>query len=135
MEFRLENQPDTEWHAQVYLRFEPSSSSRENHNNETLFGPIITSKEELESMLRRAQMAVLNPMVNSQSFVDLDLKAVGDYSYPFGNEPPLSFSSDVVCLTVWGPDVPDLSFIDLPGLPNDHWSLVCGGSSLTRMLL
>lgn len=35
----------------------------------------------------------------------------------FSNQ--LTFSSNVVCINVSGPDVPDLSFIDLPGV----WSI------------
>lgn len=125
MECRLEQQSGVEWHAQVYLRFETDSASREIRDvKETSFGPIITSKEELERMLRRAQLAILNPTANPQSFVDLDLDTISDRSSPFGKKSQLPFSSNVVCVTVRGPDVPDLSFIDLPGTSKHYGACV-----------
>lgn len=116
MECRLEQQSDVEWHAQVYLRLETDSNFREIRDvKETPFGTLITSKEELEKMLRRAQLAILHPSVSSERFVEFDLATYDEKTPPLGAETSLPFSSNVVCVTVWGPEVPDLSFIDLPG--------------------
>ncbi len=109
MEFRLSYSEDA-WRSQVSLRFEKNSAGNQLTNvREHKFGPIIHSKNELEDMLRRAQIAVLNPSTPAAHFETADLQ----HTSMLENE--LSFSPNVVCVDVSGPDVPDLSFIDLPG--------------------
>lgn len=111
MELRLAYSP-AEWHCQVYLRFEKDDyGNRLPDVTERPFGPVLLVKKELEVMLRRAQLAVLNPMTPMDDFLDLDVDT------DFANQLP--FSSNVVCINVSGPDIPDLSFIDLPGVLDD----------------
>lgn len=117
MECRLVKRPGVSWHCQVFLRIETDRYSRQVRDiKETPFGGIIRSTQALEVMLRRAQLAILNPSVNPRRFVKFDVSTLSDGIPPLGSEEQMAFSANVVCVTVWGPDVPDLSFIDLPGV-------------------
>ena len=115
MECRLSNSTGP-WKCQILLRFEKDESG--NPLPETVeenFGPVIFDRCELEPMLRRAQLAILNPSKPPSEFVDYDLDLVVPGHVPAGSSRQLQFSSNVVCIDLSGPDVPDLSFIDLPG--------------------
>lgn len=115
MECRL-TRSDGPWKCQVLLRFERSEDeTRLNDVREVRFGPLLTNEGELEGVLKRAQLAILNPSVESERFVDLDLSTVVSNVPPLGSRRQLSFSSNVVCLDVTSPLLTDLSFIDLPG--------------------
>jgi hypothetical protein len=87
----------------------------QKRKTESTFGSIVHDTVELEKVLRRAQLAILNPSLPPIAFVDFDLDSLQDGVPPLGSNEQLAFSSNVVCLDVSGPDVPDLSFIDLPG--------------------
>ena len=67
---------------------------------EVQFGSIITDKSKLEDMLRRAQLAILNPSVNYKSFIDFEIDKSTPGQPPLGS---LQFSSNVVCLDISGP--------------------------------
>ncbi|KAJ7280257.1 hypothetical protein C8J57DRAFT_1464612 [Mycena rebaudengoi] len=73
-------------------------------------------QEDFEPMLRRAQLAILNPSVLSSTFVHFDLSLVAPGRAPEGSTKQQQFSANVVCLDLSGPNVPDLSFINLPGI-------------------
>lgn len=88
------------WQCQVLLRREGATKG-----NEEMFGPLLTDPSDLEDMIRRAQVAILNPSTASASFVTGILPTEREHQ----------FSSDVVCIDLAGPDVTDLAFIDLPG--------------------
>lgn len=110
MECRLQQQPNSVWHCQVRLRFETDVNGKPLHQvQEIPFGLVLYSTAELENRLLRAQRAILNPDKDYRDFLAGDSSAVATG----GNQLP--FSSNVVCVDVWGPDVPDLSFVDLPG--------------------
>jgi hypothetical protein len=70
------------------------------------FGNPITNKSEVEDRIRRAQRAILSPAGKVKDFLE------GDYD---GQEPSLTFSHNYISLAISGPDVADLSFVDLPG--------------------
>ncbi|KAJ2922809.1 hypothetical protein H1R20_g14301, partial [Candolleomyces eurysporus] len=74
-----------------------------------LFGPIIYNKAEVEDRVRRAQRAILSPSKPRRQFLDGDIDELSEKS-------ELSFSRNVVSLSISGPEVADLSFCDLPGL-------------------
>jgi hypothetical protein len=115
MECRLA-QSSEPWSCQILLRIEKDEQgNRVAEVRELKFGGVIKDKLLLEDMLRRAQLAILNPSVASHRFVDFDLTSVGSKDLPLGSTQQLSFSENVVCLDICGPDVPNLSFIDLPG--------------------
>ncbi|GJE98371.1 P-loop containing nucleoside triphosphate hydrolase protein [Phanerochaete sordida] len=115
MECRLthSNRP---WECQVLLRRETDASGNTIKVQEEPFGPMLYDKDELEEMLRRAQLAILNPSLPAEFFVDFDTASLGPGVIPPGSDRQLSFSDNVVCLNLSSPDVTDLSFIDLPGI-------------------
>jgi hypothetical protein len=103
------------WQARVFLRHERhEDGTKLNTVREIPFGGPITDEDELETVLKRAQLAILNPSVDSKKFIDLNLDLVNAGEAPFGGR-QLSFSSNVVCVDISSPLVTDLAFIDLPG--------------------
>ena len=71
----------------------------------------VTKKSELEAMLRKAQLAILNPRDDPQKFVSIDLAST---SLPR----QVPFSPNVISLEIQGPNLPELYFYDLPGSIN-----------------
>ena len=145
MECRLQKSTES-WKCQVFLRIETDGmGNRVSDVHEEKFGPLLTDKSKLEDMLRRAQLAILNPRVPHQSFEDFDLNSLLPNRPPIGDERPLQFSSNIVALDLYvlplfshyvvcfrdyceltfacidssGQDLTDLSFIDLPGVSPD----------------
>lgn len=104
------------WRGQVKLRWERDvQGSKLEKVREEKFGPVLSDEEELETMLKRAQLAILNPNISSKNFVHLDLSTVKPNTAPIGDAQQLSFSTNVVCVDIESELVTDLSFIDLPG--------------------
>ncbi|KAJ3560537.1 hypothetical protein NP233_g10774 [Leucocoprinus birnbaumii] len=100
----------TPWKCTVSLSITTDASGQPLGQARTeAFGPPIFDKAEVEDRIRRAQLAILNPGKPAQSFLT-------------GNEPTLdegstlTFSKNCVSLAISGPDVADLTFVDLPGL-------------------
>lgn len=117
MECRLvHTPPPSAWQCQVLLRIETDASGNKVTAKEVPFGPMLYDKSELEEMLRRAQLAVLNPSLPPSFFEDFETMFLKPGEKPLGSERQLAFSNNVVCLDLRGPDVTDLSFIDLPGM-------------------
>lgn len=79
---------------------------------EVPFGDIIINKEEVEPLLRRAQFAVLNPHLAFSEVLSMPM----DELRKSASAQSKSFSRNVVCVDLQGPDLTDLSFIDLPGM-------------------
>lgn len=103
------------WQCQVLLRRETDEHGRKIPTKEEKFGPLLYDKSELEEMIRRAQLAILNPSVPKDVFETFDTKSLKQGEKPAESIKQLAFSSNVVCLDLSAPDVTDLSFIDLPG--------------------
>jgi hypothetical protein len=117
LECRLEYTTN-DWSCQVFLRFERDALGDPLENVvEHDFGPILTDKNAVEAVLRRAQRAILRPSLDHKLFL-------GDRDLKIKDHPSLSFSSNCVCMRITGPDVPDLYFYDLPGLSAVRRSLV-----------
>ncbi len=106
-QIRLRRKRDTDLDAHS-LDMDNKAKTREEN-----FGSLLTNKLELESMIRRAQLAILNPDLPVSRFVGMTEKEV-DEGFD-GNDGQLQFSPDVVCLDISSPDVTNLSFVDLPG--------------------
>lgn len=105
------------WRCQVLLRYETDDHGerlKASDVREEAFGPVIRDKALVEDMLRRAQLAILNPTVPPERFENFDFKTKPTTA-PFGSMRQLQFSANVVCLDLQSPDSADLSFIDLPG--------------------
>ncbi|KAJ7829557.1 P-loop containing nucleoside triphosphate hydrolase protein [Mycena leptocephala] len=98
---------DAPWNCTVELRFisdkkgQPLGQAR----NEP-FGDPIFDKSAVENRIRRAQRAILNPSKPVLSFLD-DVE---------DDSTEISFSTNYISLQINGPEVADLSFVDLPGL-------------------
>ncbi|THG95428.1 hypothetical protein EW026_g6225 [Hermanssonia centrifuga] len=115
MECRLTYHPGP-WQCQVLLRKDTDEYGNKITTKEETFGPPLSNESDLEDMLRRAQLAVLNPSVPSNFFVDFDTSSLKAGEKPPGSSKQLAFSNNVVCMDLHAPDVTDLSFIDLPGI-------------------
>ncbi|KAK5123566.1 hypothetical protein LTR85_002604 [Meristemomyces frigidus] len=72
----------------------------------------IHDKDQLEDVLKRAQLAILNPSTNPEYFLHAKMPATASLQ--------VGFSPNVVSLEIEGPDLPELSFFDLPGAINVH---------------
>ncbi|KAG8994201.1 hypothetical protein FRB90_000509 [Tulasnella sp. 427] len=98
------------WSCTVMLRFEyDSNGKRLSAPREVSFGPSISNKADVTERLRRAQRAILRPSLDATKFLD-------DSDLGMGGHKALSFSKNYVCIHVQGPEVPDLTFYDLPGI-------------------
>ncbi|KAH8996866.1 P-loop containing nucleoside triphosphate hydrolase protein [Lactarius akahatsu] len=99
---------DGAWSCQVYLRrVIASSGTSVSDLPKEPFGGLITDKDLLEDRISRAQFAILNPSTPAGTFLEGDAD-------PGGNE--LTFSPNIICLEITGPDYSEISFVDLPGL-------------------
>ncbi|CAG8486125.1 18067_t:CDS:2 [Cetraspora pellucida] len=114
MELRLSEVPKI-WSCQVSLRKEyDEHETRLSNPIETKFGSPIDDPDKVELMARRAQKALLNPMKQSDEYIDWDFK---DQTYEDDSQlNGLKFTKNVVCMEIKGPNVPNLSLIDLPGI-------------------
>ncbi|KAI9058586.1 hypothetical protein FKP32DRAFT_1581292 [Trametes sanguinea] len=110
MECRLSHSPDA-WSCQIKIRHEYDEAGKPlDEVDEADFGPRITDKARVEGMLRRAQAAVLRPDLPLARFVQEE-----DPQRLLGKG-ARKFSKNVVCVELTGPDLADLSFVDLPGI-------------------
>jgi hypothetical protein len=82
--------------------------------SEKPFGTLITDKSDVELALRRAQVAVLNPSISPEDILTYSLEDLKDGAR--GIQRAVQFSRNVVCVDLEGPELTDLSFIDLPGI-------------------
>jgi len=114
MECRLSssNQP---WSCQVSIRWEFGEDGKRNDKvSEAPFGARITDKGKVEAALRRAQAAVLNPHISFRELLEMDIEEIR-----VGIKGAMMFSKNIVCVDLEGPELTDLSFIDLPGVSCD----------------
>jgi hypothetical protein len=76
--------------------------------------------DSLESVLRWAQVAILNHNQNHERFIPRDTQMDDEYDAARLSEAEEStdakFSPNTVALEIKGPELPDLSFYDLPGV-------------------
>ncbi|KAL6709975.1 hypothetical protein ACN47E_000760 [Coniothyrium glycines] len=101
-DYDLDTQPRPPPDRQPYPGWTPAQSSRRIPFAET------KSSAELERLIKCAQSANLSPLVPPQAFLE-------------GPEPPIGaqrckFSPNLVCIDIIQPDLPPLSFFDLPGI-------------------
>jgi hypothetical protein len=108
MEVRLCEEGEEGWSCTVSLR--RFNSQPANGGPRTEFFEKTTNKKEVELILRRAQLAILNPDKPVEYFVHLDL----------ANDTTASgtaFSKDMIVVDIVGAKV-NVTFIDLPGITN-----------------
>ncbi|KAH7908274.1 P-loop containing nucleoside triphosphate hydrolase protein [Hygrophoropsis aurantiaca] len=95
------------WRCVVKLLITTDADGKPRDVYNEPFGPEITDKAEVEERIRRAQRAILNPNTKPRQYLEDD---------ETDRRTQVSFSKNRVTLEISGPDVADLSFIDLPGL-------------------
>ncbi|KAE9397409.1 P-loop containing nucleoside triphosphate hydrolase protein [Gymnopus androsaceus JB14] len=101
------------WTCQISIRQEfDRGGNRLREVFETRFGGTITDKSQVELALRRAQFSVLNPGIPQKDI----LNASPEKLKTMATQKSMPFSKNVVCVDLEGPELTDLSFIDLPGL-------------------
>ncbi|RPD70203.1 hypothetical protein L226DRAFT_574923 [Lentinus tigrinus ALCF2SS1-7] len=112
IECRLAPAPD--WSCQISIRWEfDEHNKRLNDVREVPFGTRITEKSDVESMLRRAQVAVLDQKTATDHFLTMDDESLKCLLH---SKQVARFSRNVVCVALSGPGLANLSFIDLPGI-------------------
>jgi GTP-binding protein EngB required for normal cell division len=102
------------WSCKIRLRWEFDEKTGERLSNvtEVVFGSTITDPNKVSGMVSRAQVALLNPGMDSDAFVTKRManpvhhKEVGQ----------LGFTRNVCCVDVRGRNVANLTLIDLPGI-------------------
>ncbi|KAJ7208660.1 P-loop containing nucleoside triphosphate hydrolase protein [Mycena pura] len=111
MECRLAS--GSTWTCRIYIRreFDADGHRLREVSEQPLGGPI-TDKNEVETMLRRAQLAVLDPGVEKE-VMNMTVEQLKDR---MKDETIAKFSQNVVCVDLEGPDLTELQFVDLPGL-------------------
>lgn len=123
--FRITTKEGTSWSCKVTLhrKYEYTSNAKAGKDTkkydrwteqDTLSSfdfATIYDKSELEEVLWRAQLAILNPQRNPADFRDIHLPAP---------KTQVGFFPNTVNVQITGPGLPELSFFDLPGAINVH---------------
>ncbi|KAJ7099999.1 P-loop containing nucleoside triphosphate hydrolase protein [Mycena belliarum] len=97
------------WSCRISIRFEYDDKGRAL--KEITERP--ANKSEVEVILRRAQLAVLNPGVAFETILEMN---PDDLKKGIPGKVPLPFSRNIVCVDLEGPELTDLMFLDLPGI-------------------
>ncbi|GAA5832477.1 hypothetical protein JCM5353_003251 [Sporobolomyces roseus] len=118
-EVRLQHSDDP-WYCKISLRFETGDDGRPLETiREIPFGDLLRTLDGVESALRRAQLAILNPSVSANDWAkasDADVQKAKEGTLALGSKKQFSFSTNLVCIDISGPEVTDLAFLDLPGI-------------------
>ncbi|KAG8771549.1 hypothetical protein FRC15_003353 [Serendipita sp. 397] len=95
----------TRWRCRIYLVREMGTEGLEEGSSKRIqFGEDINERDAVCDRIQRAQAAILHPDIDPKNFLG---------SYRKAKES--GFSSDSILVEISGPDVIDLSFVDLPG--------------------
>ncbi|THU97629.1 hypothetical protein K435DRAFT_753802 [Dendrothele bispora CBS 962.96] len=114
MECRLSSS-SSPWSCRILIRREFDKFGKPlDEVSETLFGNTITDKADVEPMLRRAQVSVLNPDITVAKILSSTLDELKEWSDR--SQEMVPFSRNVIIVDLEGPELTDLAFIDLPGL-------------------
>jgi len=101
------------WSCQISLRISFDSNGNSLGEPHTIpFGEILYDSQIVEKRLLRAQAAILQLPFMIEYSVEEFLQE--DYEVP--TKHPVDFSRNVVRLDVSGPELVDVTFIDLPGI-------------------
>ncbi|KIJ68612.1 hypothetical protein HYDPIDRAFT_106826 [Hydnomerulius pinastri MD-312] len=112
---------EASWSCRISIRWEfNAKGERLPSVSEVPFGKTISSPEQVELALRRAQAAVLYPSVPAARFLKM---SVSELDEPTKNLKALKFSRSVICVDLQGPGLADLAFVDLPGIIHNADSL------------
>lgn len=124
-----QSEPDQPWKCVVFLSrpylWDVSGNLRQGFKKNEMIGHwlyqgtpdderfcVLTEKAEIAEAIKWAQVAILNPGLDSQTFVPgKNFAAIHDHK-----KNQEEFSPNIVRLDISGPDLPTLSFYDLPGV-------------------
>ncbi|KAK8177923.1 P-loop containing nucleoside triphosphate hydrolase protein [Phyllosticta citrichinensis] len=111
-------EPNAQWRCEVSIRHEfayaePGDESQpfypwHHADTTTIRFKTVYNKNELREVIRRAQLAILNPRSNPTEYARMDILPSKDIQ--------TDFSPNIVCLDISAPGLPNLSFYDLPGV-------------------
>jgi hypothetical protein len=73
------------------------------------FGSVVTDMSQVAPLVRRAQIALLNPSIAPRRFLEMT-EDILDQRVPDA----LQFSRNVVCVNLEGPQLVDVTFIEVP---------------------
>ncbi|KAJ7871922.1 P-loop containing nucleoside triphosphate hydrolase protein [Mycena leptocephala] len=111
-ECRMATAPD--WSCRISIRREfDKAGKRLGDVSEVPFGSVITDKDAVELMLRRAQVAALRLAADAARILEMSVDELKESGQ---DEDTPEFSRNVVCIDLEGPDLTDLQFVDLPGI-------------------
>ncbi|KAK4705699.1 hypothetical protein P7C70_g495, partial [Phenoliferia sp. Uapishka_3] len=119
-EVQLKSSPDP-WSCRISLRtvVDQEGESDKKTYRQLSFGDVLQDPAQVEPMLRKAQLALLHPGSRPDFFIDLDQVStdrINNGELPPGCQKKLSFSKNLVCVEIQGPEAVDLTFVDLPGI-------------------
>jgi hypothetical protein len=92
-----------------------SDRQKDGRKPEVPFGSPITDRKDVELMIRRAQLAILNPSVPYERFVHYKIPKEAE-ERPLGSIAQSAFSDNVIVLEITGKEQTDLTLVDLPGI-------------------
>ena len=109
IEVRMSEKAGSQWQCHVSIRKEfDAKGDRLAKPVELKFGEKILKFKSVASRIERAQVAVVNPSKSVEEVLHADnLNAI---------ENEIKFSENVVCVSIVGPSVGNLTLVDLPGL-------------------
>ncbi|KAJ7032332.1 P-loop containing nucleoside triphosphate hydrolase protein [Mycena alexandri] len=108
-ECRMSSAP--EWSCRISIRREFDNTGKHLREvSEEAFGDPIKDKDAVELMLRRAQLVALDSTADLAAVLKMDAEELKDKTQTG------SFSKNVVCIDLEGPELTDLQFVDLPGI-------------------
>jgi GTPase SAR1 family protein len=125
MEVILTSDKEKGWHCKVSLRIDypeiPGQQSGIFDFDET------TSPDKVALILRRAQLAILNPKTAFPHFFHFDEDQCNEH------EREINFSKNAIVLEIIGADI-DVTFIDLPGIISNTEKVCIPGKRLKVIL-
>ncbi|KAK7436890.1 hypothetical protein VKT23_018911 [Stygiomarasmius scandens] len=101
--------PAANFSARISILYSDKKDSRPRP-----FGGPITDKAKVEDVIRRAQLLALEPTLGMADLLIAPLEDIKELTVKHAEHTP--FCRNVVSITVEGPGLTDLSFVDLPGL-------------------
>ena len=111
------------WCCRISLIREIQTGDDDSKNEEKIeFGPSITEPRVVSDRILRAQVAILYPDAPPSQF--WEASSLDNLKESMG-QPKSTFSSDSILLEIEGPEVTDLSFVDLPGKVYSNFKRAC----------